>query len=742
MSILFVKPARQECRDHFGMFELLAPIFAVAGGLLAGVPIMLHMLRRTPAVRMPFSIVRFLSPTLPKTTKRSTIEHWPLMLLRILAVALIALAFARPFQRLAIDKAAATGSADRIAVLVDASASMRRDGLREAVAAELHKVADQLDANDTLSVSAYSESMRKLITAEEWKTTDPGNRLALIERAIESWEPDWMATRTANALLETADEVSRETLKSDAVSARRVILITDFQQGSSLDELRTGKWPDSVKLDLRIVQPQQTGNAGLSLIEDNRTGKIRVRVTNSGDAALTKYILQTFDTKGQPVGTPLTAEVGGGQRRTFSMPDAVQGQPQIIGVELLGEPHAFDNVVDLPIDERGVIHVAHAGSTDTNNSESMRYFLQRALDGNETDPIEVADLLGADGVAVPAAPDVRLVFVTEPIPESLATSLEIVLKQDGVIVLALKSVEMAESVKSLLPPESTFSEADVKDYAMLEQIDFSSPLFATFADARFSDFSSIRFRHYRTLTLDEKQADAVRVLARFDSGSPAVLEYTHPLGGRIVVLATGWHPDDSQWALSTRFPPMIQRLVQMANPRRRGHQLLEVGHRIIPAELTGNDTWTLTRPDGTLYATEPVNVTPDANPNLAETNASQSAGLKSVVLDEPGRWTLSSENTDGPQSVSLLVTVAASESRTEPLPAGQLQALGMSPEIAKVRDASQPSDDPALAAQLDAVELESRQKFWRWLLLAGLGCLALEGLVSYALEKRQQPELA
>ena len=86
--------------------------------------------------------------------------------------------------------------------------------------------------------------------------------------------------------------------------------------------------------------------------------------------------------------------------------------------------------------------------------------------------------------------------------------------------------------------------------------------------------------------------------------------------------------------------------------------------------------------------------------------------------------------------------VAASESRTEPLPAGQLQALGMSPDIAKVRDAAQPSDDPDLAAQLDAAELESRQKFWRWLLLAGLGCLALEGIVSYVLEKRQQPELA
>ncbi len=724
------------------MFELLAPVFAVAGGLLAGVPIVLHMLRRTPAVRMPFSVVRFLSPTLPKTTKRSTIEHWPLMLLRILAVALIALAFARPFQRLAIDKAAATGSADRIAVLVDASASMRRDGLRESVAAELHKVADELDANDTLSISVYSDSMRKLVTVEEWKTTDPGRRPALIERAIESWEPDWMATRTANALLETADEVSREAAKSDVVDERRVILITDFQQGSSLDELRSGKWPDSVKLDLRIVQPQQPGNAGLSLIEDNRTGKIRVRVTNSGDAALTKYILQTFDTKGLPVGTPLTAEVGGGERRTFSMPDAVQGQPQIVGVELLSEPHTFDNVVDLPIDERGVIHIAHAGSTDANNADVMRYFLQRALDGNETDPIEVSDLLGADGVAVPAPADVRLVFVTELIPESLATSLENVLKQEGVVVLALKSVEMAESVRSLLPPALTFDEADVKDYAMLGQIDFSSPLFATFADARFSDFSSIRFKHYRKLTLDEKQADAVRILARFDSGSPAVLEYTHPSGGRIVVLATGWHPDDSQWALSTRFPPMIQRLVQMANPRHRGHQLLEVGHRITPAELAGNDVWTLTRPDGTPYAPDPVTVAPDARTSLAETNAEKVAEVKSVVLDEPGRWTLSSDNDEGPQSISLLVTVAASESRTEPLPAGQLQALGMSPDIAKVRDAAQPSDDPDLAAQLDAAELESRQKFWRWLLLAGLGCLALEGIVSYILEKRQQPELA
>ena len=66
----------------------------------------------------------------------------------------------------------------------------------------------------------------------------------------------------------------------------------------------------------------------------------------------------------------------------------------------------------------------------------------------------------------------------------------------------------------------------------------------------------------------------------------------------------------------------------------------------------------------------------------------------------------------------------------------------MSPDIAIVRNETQVESNPALAAQLDATELESRQKFWQWLLLGGLACLALEGIYSYILEKRQQPELA
>lgn len=720
------------------MFELLTPLFALAGGILAGVPLLLHMLRRTPAKRMPFSIVRFLAPSLPNTTKRSTIEHWPLMLLRMLSIALIALAFARPFQRVALDKTASSERSERIAILIDASASMRRDGIREAVAAEVRKATANLDPQDLLSVSVFSETLRTLVRVDEWKVTEPGDRSRLIDRAIEDYEPDWLATRTGYAMLESAEEVSRDTGTIASGNIGRVILITDFQQGSTLDELRSGKWPDSVKLDLHIVRPLQAGNAGLSLVDDERTGRMRVRITNSGDSALTKYLLQTFDSSGQPAGTPFTAEVGMGQRRTFSIPEPVGGIPQIAGVELLGDAHNFDNVVDLPVDEQTMIHVGHAGSVDANDSETMRYYLQRALDGNEAEPVDVTDLLNADGLAVPPPQDIRLVFVTESIPESLAVSLDSVLKRDGLVIVALKSAEMTSSLKNLLPPGLAVTEASVKDYAMLGQIDFSSPVFSTFSDARFSDFSSIRFQKYRKLTLNGETSANVRILAAFDSKDPAMLAYIHPSGGQVLIMATGWHPHDSQWALSTRFAPMIQRLVAMANPSRRAHHLYEVGQRISPAILMGHDAWKLLRPNGELLVMAPVTVPPDSN-NTAEVS-SPTPAQTSIVLDEPGRWSLKSETADAAEPISLLVNVAASESRTEPLPTGQLQALGMSPDIAVVRNTSgQP--DATRTAQLDAAELEAGQKFWRWLLLAGLGCLALDSIVSFVLEQRRRPEL-
>ncbi|PYK98698.1 MAG: hypothetical protein DME19_11480 [Verrucomicrobia bacterium] len=73
------------------------------------------------------------------------------------------------------------------------------------------------------------------------------------------------------------------------------------------------------------------------------------------------------------------------------------------------------------------------------------------------------------------------------------------------------------------------AEAGVSGYAMLGQIDFQHPLFAPFADPRYSDFTRIHFwKHRRVRFLDPQgggDLSGARVLARFDDGDPAFVEF-------------------------------------------------------------------------------------------------------------------------------------------------------------------------------------------------------------------------
>ena len=76
----------------------LAPIF-LAGLAAVAVPIVLHLFRREIAPPVPFTAVRFLQKrTIERQERRRIQDPW-LLLLRVAALALLALAFARPYLR-------------------------------------------------------------------------------------------------------------------------------------------------------------------------------------------------------------------------------------------------------------------------------------------------------------------------------------------------------------------------------------------------------------------------------------------------------------------------------------------------------------------------------------------------------------------------------------------------------------------------------------------------------------------
>src|SRR3954469_15070213 len=96
----------------------LAPLYMI--GLLAvGIPILLHLIRRTPQGRQMFSSLMFLSPSPPRLTKRSRLSNILLLLLRATIVTLLALAFARPFFHWGENQERQQSSGRRILFLVD-----------------------------------------------------------------------------------------------------------------------------------------------------------------------------------------------------------------------------------------------------------------------------------------------------------------------------------------------------------------------------------------------------------------------------------------------------------------------------------------------------------------------------------------------------------------------------------------------------------------------------------------------
>ena len=107
--------------------SLLAPLYFL-GALAVGLPILFHLIRRQPKGQVEFSSLMFLRPTPPRLTRRSRLDNWFLLLLRALALTLLAAAFARPFLRsVAISDEELPGR--RIVLVVDTSASMQRAGL-------------------------------------------------------------------------------------------------------------------------------------------------------------------------------------------------------------------------------------------------------------------------------------------------------------------------------------------------------------------------------------------------------------------------------------------------------------------------------------------------------------------------------------------------------------------------------------------------------------------------------------
>lgn len=125
------------------------------GGALTAVPIVIHLLNRRRVRVVPWAAMTFLRAALKRNQRRLQLENWLVLALRVLAVALLGLALARP---VVTDSALAglAGQRRSLYLLLDTSASVgaRREArsVLDALKAEAAQALEALDGQDTFCV--------------------------------------------------------------------------------------------------------------------------------------------------------------------------------------------------------------------------------------------------------------------------------------------------------------------------------------------------------------------------------------------------------------------------------------------------------------------------------------------------------------------------------------------------------------------------------------------------------------
>jgi len=695
--------------------SLLAPLY-VAGLLALALPVVFHLIRRSPRGQRQFSSLMFLSPSPPRLTRRSRLDHLLLLFLRALALGLLAFAFTRPFLRESaqLDRAEAAGG--RVAVLVDTSASMRRGDLWRQAVSTVDQIIADARPGDHLAVFAFDETLRPVVGFDELSRIAPQARRDLIAGRLQALTPSWSATHLDQALIGAIDALNDivDATEADSRLARRIVLVSDVQQGGRTDELGGFTWPADVEVEMKHLTARGVTNAAVHGLADGRAERaatspdtLRVRVFNAPTSQADQFQLAWIDQDGAQVGAHVPVYVPAGESRVVRVARPAGDDPPH-ELRLAGDSHAFDNSLFVVPPLKQNVQVVYLGNDEADDARGHRYYLKRALPDSPWRSVEAATYKSNEELPAGALSQTALVVTVGDLPGGQVEQVRQYVQSGGAMLAVVTEAGAAPGFAALLDsPDVEFQEGDVSSYTMLGQIAFDHPLFAPFAAPQFNDFTKIHFWQYRRV--DEELFPQGRVLARFENDDPAWIE--SPLGeGRLHVLASGWRPADSQLARSTKFVPLLLALLTGG----RTSLLDAAGYRVNQRVALGGrqdrpGPWTLHKPDGARVIL---------------------AGDQEFIPDTnlPGIYRV--QHGDDNEEELFAVNLAAAESNTAPLAAETLQQLGC-----RLSSGEAPQLSDQLRRQMRDVELEGRQKLWQWLVLTVVGVLIVETFVAGRLSR-------
>jgi hypothetical protein len=723
--------------------SLLYPLF-LAGIAAVALPILLHMIRRHTRHRVTFSSLMFLRPTMPRFRSRSRLEHVLLLIVRCSILCLLAFAFARPF----LPRPVAMSPADagkRIVLLIDTSASMRRADVWTRAVEEAKSVLTNAGPADRVCVMSFDRVTRTLIGFEQWQTMDLAQRASIAAQEVSQLSPGWASTDLGHALVTAAEAIEDDETNDgeQSRSGRRIVLVSDLQQGSKVDALLAYEWPQRTELLVKAIPCQGATNASLQLVTNrdslapSRADDLPdIRITNSADAANDRFQLHWADaaqpSAGSTPSSALDVYVAAGHSTVVRAP-VRPNQQAAARLVLIGDDQDFDNTLYVMPELRRQVNVLYVGSDDPNDTAGMLYYLRQAFGTGKALTSRIVHRPGGEALGTTDIDAAHLIVVTDSLNQQNIPALRRYLESGKLLLLVMKSAEAAIALSGLTGVGRIESqEAEVSRYAMLGRLEFDHPLLKPFSDPRFGDFTRIHFWKYRRINIAD--CPGARVLAHFDSSDPAWFEV--PVGrGTLLVWTSGWQPSDSDLALSSKFVPLLYGALEYGGTLTEHQSQYFVGDSVPLPNQTSSGTIDIQirKPDGStvrLDKDQQAFAQTDL-PGIYTISDSRFSGgiVKAEGLGDGSSPSVGSHRQAALDAATLhnpqffAVNLPAAESRTDPMPIEELEKFGvlLKPTAAVVSDAAQRA-----AHHSSFTEMESQQKLWRWVLVATLMALLIE----------------
>ena len=684
----------------------LAPLF-FAALLTFAIPILIHLTQRERKQVVEFPSLMFLEKIPYQSVRRRRIRDWPLLAMRLAAILLIVLAFARPFFDRPIVALANVSGPREVVILLDRSYSMGYGDRWTRAQAEARQVVQGLTSTDHATLVLFGTSAQAEVRATA--------ELSRVTAAIDAAKVSAEATRYAPAL-----KLAQRVLAESTLQSREVVMISDFQRSGWVRDENL-RLPEGTTFRTVPIADAQTPNLTVSNVLPQRStfsGQERITVAanviNRGQSAVNN-VRVTLELDGRAVEAQ-TVSVQPGAPAAISFQPFTLGRAYTrgtvrIGDDALKQDNTFHFVVS-PAQRLSVLLVEPSRA-----SREASLYLQKALSIGGAPAFQV-DMRDGESVGSTDLDRHRVVILNDVAALSSGAELKaFVSKGGGLLVVLGERANWGTDSNDLLPGLPGNVVDRTGRGGALAELDFSHPVLELFKAPRSGNLTTARFFRYRAITMkpepagdkEGEQAPSRRVISRFDDGAVAMAERRIGSGNVLLWASTL----DNYWndlALKPVYLPFVHEIIRHLATYEQPANFFTIGNVVDPAHLLRASGLGLQTGTGAMI------LTPTGQ------RIEQSGTPTPVQLEQPGFYEVHGRSNQA-GTVSIAANLDTAESDLSVLDTQELTAA-LSGRPGTVNPAS------ADAATLTPEDQERRQNFWWYLLMAGIVLLGAETAIS------------